>query len=125
MLADIVEVVAAHRIARQPERARDGIDDRLDRQHPLRPAIAAEGGVGDGVGAAGEAAQADVGQPVAVVGVAQGARDHGRRVVGDVAAVRREGEIERQDAAVRVEADVVADQEGVALAGGEHVVVAG
>ncbi len=63
-------------------------------------------------------------QPVAVVGVAERARQHRRRVVGDVAAVRGQREVEREDAAVAVEADVVADQERMALAGGAHVVVA-
>ena len=46
------------------------------------------------------------------------------RVVGDAAAVGGEHQVERQDAAVAVEADLVADQERMALAGGAHVVVA-
>ncbi|HWM63430.1 MAG TPA: hypothetical protein VNP96_05505 [Solirubrobacterales bacterium] len=87
--ADAVVVALPHDGHGNPEVACDGIDDCLDCKHALRPAIAAEGRVGHGVGLARQAAEADVGQPVAVVGVAQGPRDHGRRVVGDVAAVRR------------------------------------
>ena len=56
--------------------------------------------------------------------MAQRAREHGRRVVGDIAAVGREREVEREDVALAVEADVVADQERMALAGRAHVVVA-
>ena len=45
-------------------------------------------------------------------------------MVGDVAAVGGEGEVEGQYAALAVEAGLVADQERVALAGRAHVVVA-
>ena len=63
-------------------------------------------------------------QPVAVVRMAERAGDHRGRVVGDVAAVRRQRQVEAEDAAVAVEADVVAHQERMAFAGGLHVVVA-
>ena len=122
--ADAVVVARRDRVDRQAEAARDRVDDGLDREHALRPAIAAERRVRHGVGLARQAAEAEVRQPVAIVGMAQRAREHGRRVVGDVAAVGRQREIEREDAPVVVEADVVADQERMALAGRAHVVVA-
>ena len=45
-------------------------------------------------------------------------------MIGDIAAVGGEREVERKNVAFAVEADVVADQERMALAGGAHVVVA-
>ena len=68
--------------------ARDRVDDGLDREHALRPAIAAERGVRHRVGLARQPAEAQRRQPVAIVGMAERARQHRGRVVGDIAAVR-------------------------------------
>ena len=94
--ADAVVVALAHGCDRQPEMPRDAVDDGLDRQHALRAAIAAERGVRHRVGLAGQAAEADVRQPVAVVGMAERAGEHRGRMVGDIAAVGRERQVERR-----------------------------
>ncbi len=103
---------------------RDDIENGLDREHALRAAIAAKRGVRHRVGLAGQAAETQHRQPVAIVGMAERARQHRRRVVGDMAAIGGEQEIEAPDRAVVVEADVVAEIERMPLAGGAHVVVA-
>src|SRR5258708_24805905 len=96
---------------------RESLEGRLDRKHALRPAIAPERGIRHGVGLARQAAEADVGKKVAIVGVAQRARQHGRRMVGHVAAVGGEREAEREDIAVVVAADFVTNQKRMALSG--------
>ena len=81
--ADAVVVALSYGGDRQLQVPRDDLDDGLDRHHALRAAIAAERGVRHRVGLAGEAAQAHMRQPVAVVGMAERARDapraYGRR----------------------------------------------
>ena len=82
-----IEIMAAHSFHRQPARTGHGLDDGLYREHSLRTAVAAEGGVRDRVGFAWNAAQPDVRQPVAIVGVAERSDQHGGRVVCNVAAI--------------------------------------
>ena len=108
----------------RPSLRRDGLDDGLDGEHALRPAIAAERGVRHRIGLARQAADADVRQEVAIVDVTQRARQHRRSVIGDAAAIGGERDVEREKAPLAVEADLVADQERMALAGGAHVVIA-
>src|SRR5215468_7833404 len=59
--ADAVEVSPPHGMDGKAEAARDDLDDRLDRKHALRPAIASEGGIRYRIGLARQAAEADVG----------------------------------------------------------------
>ena len=91
-----VEVRAAHVERIAAERARDLVDDVLDREHALRPAEAAERGVRHRVGLAAVAVQRDVGQPVRVVGVEHRAVVDRAGQVGREAAARRELEVERR-----------------------------
>ena len=69
-----IEVAATHLFQRQPEMPRDRVDDGLDREHALRSAIAAERGIRHRIGLAGEPAEAQHRQPVAIVGMAERAR---------------------------------------------------
>src|SRR5262249_16303514 len=78
----------------------------------------------DRVGLARQAADSHVRQEVAIVDMTERAREHRRRVIGDAATVGGEREIERQDMAFCVEADLITDQERMTLAGRAHVVVA-
>ena len=91
-----VEVRDAHVERIAAERERDLVDHVLDREHALRPAEAAERGVGHRVRLAAEAVQRDVGQPVGVVGVEHRAVVDRSRQVGGEAAARREREVERR-----------------------------
>ena len=122
--SDPIEVSPPHGMDGKTEPACDLLYDGFDRKHGLRPAIASEGSVRHGVGLACKPANTDVGQKVAVVDVAQRAREHGRRVVSHVTAVGRQREVEGENMSLRVETDVIADEERVALAGGAHVVIA-
>ena len=56
--------------------------------------------------------------------MAERSRQHRRRVIGDVAAIGGEHQIEPLDGAVVVEADVITEIERMPLAGRAHVVVA-
>ena len=67
--ADAIEIPPSHRVDRQSEPSRDRFDDRLDGEHALGAAVAAKGGVGHRVGLAGQAAEADVRQVIAIVRV--------------------------------------------------------
>jgi hypothetical protein len=108
----------------EPEMGRDRVHHPLDRHHPLRPAEAAEGGVGDGVGLEPARDDLDRGQVIAIVGVEHGAVADREAEVGGGAAARGEGDADALDPALAVEADIIVRREIVALAGHDHVVVA-
>ncbi len=112
-----LERVEAHRVG-------DLLEHPLADDHALGPAEAAKGGVGDGVGLQRQGAQLDRGQPVAIVGVEQAAVGDRAGEVRRPAAAGGEGHVEALDQALLVEADLVVDDEVVALAGDDHVVVA-
>ena len=122
--ADAVEIPPPDDVNGKAELAGDRFDDRFDRKHALRSAIAAKGRIGDSVGFARQAAKTHVGKEVTIVGMAQRACQYRRGVIGDAAAVGGQREIERLDASLAVESDIVPDQEWMALAGCAHVVVA-
>ncbi len=119
-----VEVDAAHVERVLAERARDRVEDVLDRDRALRPAEAAERGVALRVGPARVAVDRDVGQPVGVVEVADRARHHRAREVGREAGARDHRQLGAEDPAVVVVADLVLVVEAVAPAGDQEVVVA-
>src|SRR5690606_10108544 len=98
-----------------------GVHDLLDGDHALWAAETAVGGVGSGVGLAAMAVDGDVAQVVGVVGVEHGAVDDGARQVWRIAAVASQVDLDAVQHAVVVEAYVVFDVEGVALAGHGHV----
>jgi hypothetical protein len=68
-----------------PEFARDVVDQVLDGDRALRPAEAAESGVGLGIGLAAQRADVDVGQVVGIVEMADRARCDRARQVGRIA----------------------------------------
>ena len=108
-------------LASRPKMVRDAVDRVLHDDHALRPAEAAEGGVGLPVGPAGVADSADMRQPVGIVDMGERAGDHAGRHVEAPAGVGRQHRVERQHAALVVEAHRVAIVEAVPLAGGDHV----
>ncbi len=123
-IGDAVEIQPADVERIQAESSRDVVQHALDDHHALRRAETAERRVGDGIRLAAVRDHLEVLEEVGVVDVAQRPVVHGRRQVQRVAAARRHGEREREDAAPGVEADVVVGEEFVALAGDDHVVVA-
>ena len=106
----------------------EGVGDLLDPafggDDALRAAIAAERRVRHGVGPERLGHEPDVGVVVGVVGVHQRAVGDAARQVLGVAAAGGEDRVDGEDAAVAVVADIVVDDEVVALAGDDHVVVA-
>ena len=102
----------------------DRVHHPLDRHHPLRPAEAAEGGVGDGVGLEPVRDDLDRGEVIAIVGVEHRPVVDREAEVGGGAAARGEVDADALDPALAVEADIVIGGEIVALAGHHHVVVA-
>ena len=114
-LADFERVLA--------ERIGDILDHALAADHALRAAETAKGGVGDGIGLQRPRAQPDIRIEIAVVGVEE--RTVGDRTgeIGRKTAARREDGVDRLDAALVVEADLVVDVEVMTLAGRSHVVV--
>ena len=116
-----VEIERAYVVGVAAEMVRDAVDRVLHDDHALRPAEAAEGGVGLPVGPAGIADSADMRQPVGIVDMGERAGDHAGRHVEAPAGIGRQHRVERQHAALIVEAHRVAIVEAVALAGGDHV----
>ncbi len=106
------------------ECARDVVDRVFDRKHALRPAEPAKRGVRRRVRLAAVRVDVHVFQEIRVVAVEHRAVVDGPGQVGRDAAARCEHEVHAEDTAVLVEADVVVDDEVVALAGHDHVVVA-
>jgi len=102
-----VEVQAAHVHRVLAQRARDRVEDVLDRDRALRPAEAAERGVALRVGLARVAVHRHIGQPVGVVEVAQRPRHHRARQIGRVAGARDHADLGAQHLAVVVIADLV------------------
>ncbi len=104
--------------------ARDLVDHALDPHHALRPAEAPEGRIGYGVGLAAEGEDADIFEVIAVVAVEHRAVVDRTRQVRRVPTASGQHEIDAEDAALVVEADLVFGLEIVPLAGHHHVVVA-
>ena len=100
------------------------LDQALGTDRPLWSAETAEGGVGDGMGSQGLGVEAYGRIEIGVVGMEERAVGHRAGKVGREAAAGGEQDIDSQDVAFIVEADFVIDHEIVALAGGDHVVVA-
>ena len=104
--------------------ARDCVHDTLDGDHALRPAKAAKGGVGDGVGLQAAGQDRNVREPIAVAGVKHRAvTDAGRKVRG-TAAARVERDFVTGDHALVVVTHAPIGAEIVALAGQREVVIA-
>ena len=104
--------------------ARDCVHHALDRDHALRAAEAAKGGVGDGVGLEAAGEDRNVGEPIAVAGVKHRAvTDAGRKVRG-TAAARVERHFVTRDHALVVVSHSPIGAEIVALAGQCEIVVA-
>ena len=97
---------------------------RLGREHGLRRAEAPEGAAGRRVRHHDPAVDADVVAAVGAGRVEAAAREHDRaqRAVG--AAVEEDVDLHRGDPAVARDAGAVADERGVALGGGGHVLEA-
>ena len=119
-----IEVGPPHRQCVVPEVAGHLVEDHLDGEGALRPAKAAEGGVGLGVRPGQMPVQGHLRDPVRVVGVAEGPRQHGRRQVGGEARVGDHREFHAQQAAGVVEARFPVELEAVAAAGDHEIVVA-
>ena len=122
--AGAIEIRLAHVERIEAALARDAVDHPLDRDHALRAAEAAIGGVGDGVGL--QPARGDPGrrQPVAIGGMEHRAVDDAEREVGRTAAARVEHHVIDGDHAALVVADAPVGAEIVALAGHGEIVVA-
>ncbi len=116
-----VVVGLAHRQRVEGQMAGDGVHHFFDGDHTLRAAEAAVRGVGRGVGLAAMAVDRGIAQVIRVVGVEHGAVDDRVRQVRRTAAVARQLQLDAVQAPAVVEADVVFDIEGVALAGHQHV----
>ena len=101
----------------------DFFDDVFHARHALRAAEAAERGIGRKIGFAHLASDSRIGKVVGVVTMEHGAFEDGWREVRGAAAVGVEVEREGGDAALGGEANLVKAFEGVALAGGFHIVV--
>ena len=105
--AGAVEIGLAHGERIEPEVRGDGVHRPLDRHHPLRPAEAAEGGVGDGVGLEAVRDDLDRGQVIAIVGVEHRPVVDREAQIGGGAAARGEGDADALDPALAVEADII------------------
>ncbi len=122
--AGTVEVAPADFERVEAEVERDRIHHPLDRDHPLRAAEAAKGGVGNGVGFQALADDLCGREIIAIVGMEHRAIADCGREIDRGAAARGEIEADAGDMALAVEADIVGGGEIVALAGHRHVVVA-
>ncbi len=122
-MARLLAVVVAppHLQRIQATVAGDGVHDVLDGQHALGAAEAAVGGVGRQVGLAAVAGDLGVAEEIGIVGMEHGAIDDGVGQIRRIPAVARQLEADAQQAPVVIEANVVFDMEGVALAGHMHV----
>ena len=119
-----VKVALAHIERIDLERPGDLVDHALRHHHSLRAAEAAERGVRHRVGLHPPGGDRRRRQVIGIVGVEHRAIVDRGGQVRRIAAARRHLGLEREDDAVRVEADRVVRDEIVALAGEAHVVVA-
>ena len=122
--AGAVEIGLAHVERIEPERPRDVVEHPLDRDHALRSAEAAKGGVRDRVGLHAPGDDAGGRQIIGVVGMEHGAIVDRAGKIGGIAAARGQRDIERGEPALVIEAHLVVGAEIVPLAGETHVVVA-
>ena len=116
-----IEVERAHLDRIAAEMMRDPVERVLHHHDALRSAEAAKRRVRLLVGAAGIADGPEVRDPVGVVRMGERPRHHTGRHVETPAGIGRQHGVERQHAALAVEAHRVAIVEAVALAGRQHV----
>ena len=119
-----VEIDAAHIQRVELQLLGDAFDHRLDGEHALRPAEAAEGRGRLRVRLAAVAHHFELRQVVAVVDVQHGAVVHRAGEVDAVAAARSHRHLQTEDAPACIETGLVVEAEIVPLAGDHHVVVA-
>ncbi len=119
----LVQVDAAHIERVLAQLVGNVFDHRLDAEHALRAAKAAERSGTLHVRFATVADDVQVGQVVAVVDVQDGAVVHRAGVIGAVAATRGQHHVQTQDAAFVVKARLVVDPKIMTLAGDGHVIV--
>jgi len=119
-----VEIGAAHFQRVLAERISDFLDDPFAAKHALRAAKAAKGRVGHRIGFHRSGGQPYIRQIVAIVCMKQRPVGHRPRKIGGKAASGGEYRVDRFDAAIIIISDVIIDVEIMALAGGDHIVVA-
>ena len=115
------EIARAHVLWRQAAFGGDAVDHILHQQRALRAAKTAEGGVGDGVGLHRLRRQRQRRHVAAIHGMGDGAEHHAARHVEAPAPIGGQQRLQPRDAAGGVEAGGPAIEEGMALAGRDHV----
>ncbi len=115
-LADVERVLA--------ERIGYLFDDPLTAEHALRSAEAAKCGIGNRIGFKRLRGEFHMWIEVGIIRMEKGAVGDRPGEIGRITAPSGIICLDRTDAAIVIEADVVVDEEVVALAGGHHVVVA-
>ena len=122
--AGAVKVRFAHVERIEAEIPGDHVDHALDRQHSLRAAEAAEGGIRHGIGLDPPRMDSEFRKEIRIVGMEHGAIDDADADIRGASAAGVEVEIDGANAAVGFVADGVFDGEIVPLSGHRHVGVA-
>ena len=122
-VAGPVIVLSTDNIERDAQVPGNVFENRFNDQHPLRSAKAAEGRVRHCVGFAREALKPHVWQVVAIVAVAKGPSQDTDAEVGDVTRPHGHGDVDAIDTAVGIETNIIAEQEIMAFARDDHVIV--
>ena len=121
---DAVEIGLAHVERVLARAAGDHLHQAFGKQHALRATEAAEGGVGDSVGAKPARGDARGGIEIGIIRMEHGAVADGIGKIRRIAAAGEKIDINTGDATLAVEACRVVDAEIMALAGQHHVLVA-
>src|SRR5262249_17809374 len=117
-----IEIRLAHIERVAPGGVGDVVNHALGKEHALRAAETAEGGVRYRIGAHPPAENTADRIEIGVVGVEHGAVDHPERQVLGMAAARGESGIDGADHPILAEADAIVDAEIVTLPRHHHVV---
>ena len=118
-----IQIALPHQQGVEAQVAGDVAHEGLDQEHALRPTKAPKGRIGLGVRLAAQGIDAHMLEEVGIVQVEQGPVIDRTRQVGREAALAGQHCLQTQDAALRIEAHLVAGQEIVALAGDHEVVI--
>ena len=119
-----IEIPFAHKLGRQSKLPRDAVENLFNRQHPLRPAKTAEGGIGRQISFGDLPAKLDRWDIVRIVEMEQGTIRHRLRQIHGPAAIGIKMDSRRKKQTATIKTNFEPRQKWMSMPGNDHVLIA-